>query len=296
MGIHHATAAPGTDSGDGKISHNAWDEDHYPPHKYDATTAPGVGDDSNDGYAVGSIWVDVTGDAAYICVDASVGAAVWNPFEATGGAGPLMAIDDVALHADGDEFDDDTLAAWTSVGVTATAVTTEVYDNTCLDLAFSDHNKYIWKTITVSDNIEISLTIHGFDRSDNHCQTATGEAMGVFFSNDAGTGICCFPYYDNGIYLWGLSSYGLGSSPVVVTSPWCLTLASVRTANATFVIKLKKVGSTITGSWSDDGGATWKTNTSTDSTSLTRMGIIAAYDNSVPSPVLRVGRFNVTEL
>jgi hypothetical protein len=28
MGIKHATAAPGTDSGDGKISHNAWDEDH----------------------------------------------------------------------------------------------------------------------------------------------------------------------------------------------------------------------------------------------------------------------------
>jgi hypothetical protein len=28
MGITHATAAPGSDSGDGKISHNAWDEDH----------------------------------------------------------------------------------------------------------------------------------------------------------------------------------------------------------------------------------------------------------------------------
>lgn len=28
MGITHATAAPGSDSGDGKISHNAWDEAH----------------------------------------------------------------------------------------------------------------------------------------------------------------------------------------------------------------------------------------------------------------------------
>jgi hypothetical protein len=28
MTITHATAAPGVDSGDGKISHNAWDEDH----------------------------------------------------------------------------------------------------------------------------------------------------------------------------------------------------------------------------------------------------------------------------
>ena len=49
-------------------------------NKYDATAAPAVTDDSGDGYAVGSIWVDVTGDDAYICVDASVGAAVWKPF------------------------------------------------------------------------------------------------------------------------------------------------------------------------------------------------------------------------
>ena len=28
MGIKHATVAPGTDSGDGEISKNAWDEDH----------------------------------------------------------------------------------------------------------------------------------------------------------------------------------------------------------------------------------------------------------------------------
>ena len=57
-------------------------------NKYDATTAPAVTDDSGDGYSVGSIWVDVTGDAAYICVDASVGAAVWNPFDAGGTVGP----------------------------------------------------------------------------------------------------------------------------------------------------------------------------------------------------------------
>jgi hypothetical protein len=56
-------------------------------NKLDATAAPAQTDDSGDGYSVGSIWIDVTGDAAYICVDASVGAAVWNPFEAAGGAG-----------------------------------------------------------------------------------------------------------------------------------------------------------------------------------------------------------------
>jgi hypothetical protein len=87
MGITHATAATGTDSGNGKISKNAWNADHYPPHKYDATAAPAVTDDSGDGYGVGSIWVDVTADKAYIAVDVSVGAAVWNPFWAGEGGG-----------------------------------------------------------------------------------------------------------------------------------------------------------------------------------------------------------------
>lgn len=42
-----------------------------------ATTAPTVNDDADDGYAVTSIWVDVTADEAYVCVDSTAGAAVW---------------------------------------------------------------------------------------------------------------------------------------------------------------------------------------------------------------------------
>lgn len=49
-------------------------------HKTDATSAPTVNEDSNDGYAVGSWWVNVTDDVAYLCVDASVGAAIWQRF------------------------------------------------------------------------------------------------------------------------------------------------------------------------------------------------------------------------
>lgn len=46
-------------------------------NKYDATTAPVVGDDSDDGYSVGSHWYDITADVFYVCLDATVGAAVW---------------------------------------------------------------------------------------------------------------------------------------------------------------------------------------------------------------------------
>lgn len=46
-------------------------------NKTDATTAPTVNDDSGDGYSVGSQWLDVTNDLAYVCLDATSGAAVW---------------------------------------------------------------------------------------------------------------------------------------------------------------------------------------------------------------------------
>jgi hypothetical protein len=44
---------------------------------YAATAAPGVNDDSADGYAVGSQWIDTTADIEYVCVDATATAAVW---------------------------------------------------------------------------------------------------------------------------------------------------------------------------------------------------------------------------
>jgi hypothetical protein len=46
--------------------------------KLDATTAPTATDDNSAGYSVNSIWVDVTNDKAYMCLDSTVGAAVWN--------------------------------------------------------------------------------------------------------------------------------------------------------------------------------------------------------------------------
>ena len=51
------------------------------------TAAPGVTDDLADGYDVGSIWVDITGNLAYMMVDSTIGAAVWIGIAATGGSG-----------------------------------------------------------------------------------------------------------------------------------------------------------------------------------------------------------------
>jgi hypothetical protein len=47
------------------------------PRNIVATSNPGVNDDINAGYNVGSIWVNVSTDAIYFCADAADGAAVW---------------------------------------------------------------------------------------------------------------------------------------------------------------------------------------------------------------------------
>ena len=47
------------------------------PRNIVATSNPGVNDDINAGYNVGSIWVNNSTDAIYFCADAADGAAVW---------------------------------------------------------------------------------------------------------------------------------------------------------------------------------------------------------------------------
>lgn len=46
-------------------------------NKTNATTAPTVGDDTADGYVVGSLWIDTTADKVYVATDVTLGAAVW---------------------------------------------------------------------------------------------------------------------------------------------------------------------------------------------------------------------------
>lgn len=78
--LHGSDSAWDTDNNAGEHAadiENATYEYHTPLKKLDGATAPTVDEDSGDGYAPGSYWVDVTNDRAYICLDASAGAAVW---------------------------------------------------------------------------------------------------------------------------------------------------------------------------------------------------------------------------
>lgn len=53
--------------------------------KLDATQAPTVNNDIDEGYTVGSRWFDVTNDKEYVCLDNSDGAAVWIETTQAGG-------------------------------------------------------------------------------------------------------------------------------------------------------------------------------------------------------------------
>jgi len=70
--------------------------------KLDATAAPTVNNDVDEDYEPGSIWVDLTGDKAYLCVDNTDGAAIWREMAGATGTGDVSttgtAVDNVIVR------------------------------------------------------------------------------------------------------------------------------------------------------------------------------------------------------
>jgi len=94
--------------------------------------APTVNDDQNDGYLVGDIWIDETGDQAYIPVDVTTGAAVWLKLTSASAADVtvvttnfdgILGAGDSDLQTALETIDDHgtTLASLTDVTITAAA-------------------------------------------------------------------------------------------------------------------------------------------------------------------------------
>jgi|GEM_PF-4593009 len=65
-------------------------------NNFTATVNPAVGNDSSQGYAIGSVWINTATNAVFTATDVTVGAAVW-----TSGAGaPGGQVDSIAASAD----------------------------------------------------------------------------------------------------------------------------------------------------------------------------------------------------
>jgi hypothetical protein len=314
-----------------------------PLNNYAATAAPAVTDDDGDGYEVGSVWVDVTGDAAYICVDASTGAAVWLPFDSASGeswegawsagtytdgqivehndviyqantsttdeppgtdwdvlytapaGGAQLYEDSLALHADGDEFDDDTLAAWTLTGIgipgDVTAVTTEPYDATCLDIVFAAQSDRLLRAIP--SWTEIILTIHGITNSTPNSLTAAQAMLAVCVVDSAGDGTGFSVYNDGSAYVWVIDNYAYSSTGPSASPAWS-TYGPPAASNMPLLMRLRKSGTSIYGAVSYNGGLMWKESTArTDALTHDRFGIIRLANTGGTNPTLRVGRIQV---
>jgi len=67
-------------------------------NKLDATDAPGVDNDVDEGYTVGSLWMDVTHDTAYICLDNTDGAAVWTEITQVSGGSTFVSLSDTPAN------------------------------------------------------------------------------------------------------------------------------------------------------------------------------------------------------
>lgn len=63
-----------------------------------ATTDPGVNDDVSVGYTVGSVWINVTLDKGFVCVDSTDGAAVWIQTTSSGATDADAVHDNVAAE------------------------------------------------------------------------------------------------------------------------------------------------------------------------------------------------------
>ena len=91
--------------------------------KIDATVAPAVTNDNTEGYEIGSLWIDVTADKAYVCLDITTGTAVWTEITGGGGGGGsdisvgvnqtsgqvISNNTTTALSWDGEDYDTDTM-------------------------------------------------------------------------------------------------------------------------------------------------------------------------------------------
>lgn len=127
-------------------------------NKYDGTTAPTASDDADDGWDVGSEWADQTANKVYVCVDATVGAALWR--ETT----PVTHTHDAA------DLDAGTLADARVAGSNVTQHEGAVDHDALTNFAIAEHREIddggmsttdLWSASKIDG--EISTLASGFD-------------------------------------------------------------------------------------------------------------------------------------
>lgn len=120
--VVHSTTTTETNNPAYDVSADAWEAAHTVPtnsivkNNFTATTNPTANEDSGDGYEVGSRWVNTTLKRLFTCLDASVGAAIWQEELTFVGSADFKP---ASPNAANDEFDttdtSDPMTGWTTL-------------------------------------------------------------------------------------------------------------------------------------------------------------------------------------
>lgn len=141
-------------------------------NRFGAGSAPTTNDDANDGYELGSLWVDSIG--AWVLTDPAVGNAVWEDLVASGGGG----LDSAATVTLVQPLIDSAIAAIPSGGaITGTSLNLE---HTSPSIRFEDTNSPadngVWNIMTQGQTLVMDVTndlgnsgttFHTITRDDN---------------------------------------------------------------------------------------------------------------------------------
>ena len=138
-------------------------------NNFSATTAPTVNDDSDDGYAVGSRWIDTATGKSYTCVDATVGAAVWT--DTTSASADMFIVSGTPGAGVGElgdiAFDEDTGDVWRKDEVYGTPLSDTFYPTSNSDdghwTSYGVVDTYNWMTFGLSGTNLVHHAYCAFD-------------------------------------------------------------------------------------------------------------------------------------
>jgi hypothetical protein len=139
-----------------------------------AITNPSVNDDSTQSYAIGSRWVNTALDKEYVCVDASIGAAIWKHTTADADIGGQFAIN-LGLAQGGDA---------SQIKITGATGALSVLN--VLSIKLPDH-AISGQLVTFNVTADISIDLTGAHWGLDTYGDRTDIELRVYAINDAGT-------------------------------------------------------------------------------------------------------------
>jgi hypothetical protein len=162
-----------------------------PQSNRSAVVPPAVTDDSTAGYAVGSYWIDTATDISYVCLDASVGAAVWYVTSSSGFAGrSVTLIWGAGFNISGRYAQvNGTHDASTTTNLDDESQSTAPFPGTLISLSWNTEaaDATTVMKVTVNGLVTETITLTGLTGSDNSLSTTVVQGDLVAIEYDSGT-------------------------------------------------------------------------------------------------------------